>query len=454
MDWLMKGYLCDPGAGWEGRAAILIRDGKVEAIFSDVSSDISDLPVLDLQDHLILPGLVDMHVHFREPGGEYKETIASGSAAAVAGGFTSVVCMPNTSPPLDNVEQICFVLEKARLAALAKVYPVGAVTVGQQGEKLADHKAMAKAGAVAFSDDGRPIMNSRLMADALKKGLELDCPIIAHCEDLTLSAGGVVYEGAAGRCLGVPMVSRAAEPVQVARDLVLQRATGGKLHLAHLSTRESVELFCRAREAGQDVSAEVTPHHLLLTEEALKVCAADAKMNPPLGNAEDRWALQGALTQGLLDIVATDHAPHHREEKSRSLLEAPFGVVGLETSFALLYTFLVKKGLLTLEALVRAMSLHPARRLNIPGGTLSPGATADLVVVDPQHNWSVEKDAFFSQGKNTPFQGWKLCGSPVMTMVNGEIKMFRGRVKGVSADFPPLAEMFKVRLDRQDEKYF
>ncbi len=448
----MKGYLCDPGAGWEDRATILIRDGKVEAIFPDEAPDISDLPVLDLQDHLILPGLVDMHVHFREPGGEYKETIASGSAAAVAGGFTSVACMPNTSPPLDNAAQISYVLKKARLADLARVYPVGAVTLGQQGENLADHEAMAEAGAVAFSDDGRPIMNSRLMADVLKKGSALGRPIIDHCEDLTLSAGGVVYEGATGRCLGVPMVSRAAESVQVARDLVLQRATGGTLHLAHLSTRESVELFCRAREAGQDVSAEVTPHPLLLTEEAVKVCAADAKMNPPLGDAEDRSALQDALVQGLLDIVATDHAPHHQEEKGRSLLEAPFGVVGLETSFALLYTFLVKKGLLTLEALVRAMSLHPARRLNIPGGTLSPGAPADLVVVDPQRNWSVDQRAFFSLGKNTPFQGWKLCGSPVMTMVNGDMKMFRGRVKGVSADFPPLAEMIKARPPGQDEE--
>ncbi len=438
MDLLIKGHLCDPEAGWEKEAKIFIRKGHVEAILPSQAPDISDIPVIDLGKHLVLPGLVDIHVHFREPGGEHKETLASGAAAAVAGGFTSVACMPNTYPPLDSPELMRYIINKARQVNLAKVYPVGAVTLGQQGETLTHMDAMAEAGAVAFSDDGRPVMNSSLMAAALERALERGCPIISHCEDLTLSAGGVVYHGEVGTRLGVPMVSKAAEPSMVARDIVLQNNTGGFLHLAHLSTRESIELLEWAREMGRHVSAEVTPHHLLLTEKAVETYAADAKMNPPLGSEDDRQALVNALCSGLVDIVATDHAPHHPDEKAGSLEDAPFGVVGLETAFSLLYTFLVETGLMELRSLVFAMSVNPARRLKIPGGTLTPGSPADLVVIDPQREWVVNKKAFFSRGKNTPFQDWKLRGVPVMTMVNGDIKMINGRVKGFSEDFPGL----------------
>ena len=438
MDLLIKGYLCDPAAGWEKKAKIFIRKGQVEAIFPTESPDISDVPVIDLGHHLVLPGLVDMHVHFREPGGEHKETLASGAAAAVAGGFTSIACMPNTFPPLDNAEKIRYIIKKARQIDLAKVYPVGAISVGQEGEKLSDLEAMAKAGAVAFSDDGCPVLDSSLMVAALKQALELDCPVIAHCEDVSLSAGGAVYHGEVGTRLGLPMVSKAAEPSMVARDIVLQNNTGGLLHLAHLSTRESVELLRWAKEMGRNVTAEVTPHHLCLTEKAVETHAADAKMNPPLGSEDDRQALVDALCRGVVDIVATDHAPHHPDEKTGNLVEAPFGVVGLETAFPLLYTFLVEPGLMSLGDLVFAMSVNPARRLKISGGTLAPGAPADLVVIDTQKEWVVDKSAFYSQGKNTPFQDWKLRGIPVMTIVNGDIKMINGRVKGVGEDFPGL----------------
>ncbi len=441
MDFLIRGYLCDPAAGWDNEADILIRNGYVEAVFPKGSPNIADVLVLDFGQHLLLPGLVDIHVHFREPGGEHKETIASGSAAAVAGGFTSVVCMPNTSPTLDNAALITYVKESALKAGLARVYPVGAVTLGQQGEEMTDMEQLALAGAVAFSDDGRPIMNSNFMLEALNKSRELDRLLIAHCEDLSLSAGGVVYGGKSAQRLGLPVVSKAAEPAMLARDLVLLQESGGMLHIAHLSTRKSTELLRLARKAGAFVSAEVTPHHLLLTDEAVETCASDAKMNPPLGSRDDLLALQDALFQGYIDMVATDHAPHSPKEKGHNLLKAPFGVVGLETSFSLLFSSLVDKGHMTLPELVRVMSTNPARRLGIPGGTLVPGSPADLVVVDCHREWTVDKSKFYSQGENTPFQGWSLRGQPVMTMVGGEIKMVNGKVKGISSDFPCLEEI-------------
>ncbi len=438
---MLKGFLCDPAAGREGAAQILIRKGRIEAVLSCDVPAVSDLPVLDVGQHLVLPGLVDMHVHLREPGAERAETVTTGTAAAVAGGFTSVACMPNTSPPLDSAARVSFVKEKARQSDLARVYPVGALTVGQQGTALCNLEAMAEAGAIAFSDDGRSVQNSRLLLEALERTRLMERLLIEHCEDPFLAAGGVVYPGETARKLGLPAVSRAAEPAMVARDLVLQQQAGGALHLAHLSTRESLELLSWALARGQDVSAEITPHHLLLTEASVQTLRADAKMNPPLGSADDRQALQEALCRGLVAIVATDHAPHPQAEKARHLLEAPFGVVGLETAFALLFTFLVERGLLTLSSLVQAMSSNPARRLKIPGGTLAPGASADICVVDLTREWRVEQDSFFSGGKNTPFQGWKLRGLPVLTLVDGDLKMFEGRVKAVSDDFPAWEEI-------------
>lgn len=436
MDLLLKGaVLVDPAGGWDGAAEILIKGDKVEAVA--VSLGAVDVPCLDLTGKTIIPGLIDMHVHLREPGGERKETIATGCAAAVAGGITSLASMPNTLPSVDNKVVVAFVKERARRAALARVYPIGALTRGQEGRVLAPMLEMAKEGAVAFSDDGRPVTDSSVMLRAMQTVFPLDLPVISHCEELSLSTGGVVHAGRVGYRMGVPVISANSEAIMVAREILLQQEVGGKVHLAHLSTRQSVDLLKTAKERGATgISAEVTPHHLLLTEEAVENFDADAKMNPPLRTADDRNSLLEALQKGYIDCIATDHAPHRPEEKE-DFINAPFGVVGLETALPLLWTRLVEKGLLTPAGLVTAFSTAPARILNIPGGTLVPGSPADLCVFDPRHEFVVETNNFFSLGKNTPFKGWRLKGLPFLTMVGGDIKMWKGRVKGFSADFTP-----------------
>lgn len=441
MDLLIKGgILYDPAAGWEGPAEILIRDKKIEAVAPFLGP--VDVPILEIKGKLVFPGLVDTHVHLREPGGENKETIATGSAAAVAGGFTTVACMANTSPPVDGKETVAFIKERARRADLARVCPIGALTLGLQGKELAPLWEMAQEGARGFSDDGRPVMNSGLMLKAMQFALVLDLPIISHCEDLDLAGGGVVHAGSHGYRLGLPVLPSVSEAVMVAREILLQEAVGGKLHLAHLSCGQSVALLKWAKERGAALTAEVTPHHLFLTEEAVGDFDSAAKMNPPLRNSADREALQQALREGVIEIVATDHAPHHPSEKEGDFLNAPFGVVGLETAFALLWTKFVVPGILSPAALVNCMSCAPARLLGVPGGTLVPGSPADLTVVDPQRETEVDARWFYSRGKSTPFAGWRLQGLPVMTMVDGDIKMWEGKVKGLSLDFPRREELF------------
>lgn len=446
MNWIIKGILCDPAAGWEGAAEILVKRGKVEAVSKHLGEGI-EAKLLDFRDRYILPGLVDAHVHLREPGEEEKETIASGCAAAVAGGFTSVACMPNTSPPVDSEDGIFFIKRRAKVADLARVYPVGAITRGLRGSQVAPLEEMALAGAVAFSDDGRPVMDSGIMLKALRLARDLARPVISHCEDLALSLGGVIHEGECSSRLKLPGIPSLAEVVMVARDVLLHREAGGKLHLAHISTRESVELISWARQFSKGLSAEVTPHHLLLTDKAIETSQADAKMNPPLRSPGDKKALLEALRDGEIEIVATDHAPHGPEEKERGLLESPFGVVGLETAFPLLWTKLVEPGIISLRRLVFLISTNPARLLGIQGGTLSPGSPADLVVIDPRLEKTIDKNSFYSRGRNTPFHGWRLKGFPVLTMVEGDIKMWEGRVKGFSPDFE---EMVTRRLTRDE----
>lgn len=442
MDLLLKGgLLYDPAAGWEGPAEILIRDGEVEAV--SLSLGPVDVPSLELAGKIVFPGLIDVHVHLREPGDEAKETIASGSAAAVAGGFTAVACMANTTPPVDGKETVALIRERARRADLARVYPIGALTSGLRGEELAPLWEMAEEGARGFSDDGRPVMNSALMLRAMQYALPLNLPVISHCEDLFLAAGGVVHAGSHGHRLGLPVIPAVSESAMVARDILLQDTLGGKgkLHLAHLSCSQSVALLRWAKERGTNVTAEVTPHHLLLTEETVADFDTAAKMNPPLRGSADRKALQQALRDGIIEIVATDHAPHQPQEKGKDFLNAPFGVIGLETSFPLLWTKFIETGLLSLMELVKRMALAPARLLGVPGGTLAPGSPADLVVIDPRQEITIDPRYFYSRGRNTPFAGWRLRGVPVLTMVDGEIKMWKGKVKGFSRDFPTLEKI-------------
>lgn len=427
------GILHDPVNDWEGPAEILIKGNKVEAVALSLGP--VEVPSLELPGKIILPGLIDVHTHLREPGGEKKETIASGVAAAVAGGFTAVACMANTDPPADNKTVVRFIKERARQADLARVYPVGALTRGLAGRELAPLWELAQEGVRAFSDDGRPLMNSALMLRAMQFALVLGLPVISHCEDLYLSGSGVVHDGPCGYRTGLPVSPAIAETVMLAREVLLQQKVGGKLHLAHVSARESVALLRWARESGIKFTAEATPHHLLLTEEAVSLFDTDAKMNPPLRTPGDGDALLQALQEGLVEIIATDHAPHSPQEKETDFLNAPFGVIGLETAFPLLWTKLVEQGLLSLAELVRCLSTAPAKLLGVPGGELSPGSPADLVVIDPRKEYTVDADKFYSQGQNTPFKGWHLKGVPVLTMVGGDIKMWDGKVKGCSPDF-------------------
>ncbi len=435
MELLLKGgVLHDPAAGWNGPAEILIKQGKVEAVSTSLES--IEAPVLDLTGKVILPGPIDMHVHLREPGGEGKETIATGAAAAVAGGFTAVACMPNTFPAVDSREIVSYVRKRAAETALAHVYPIGALTRGLKGREISLMWELAQEGVKGFSNDGIPLMDSGVMLRAMQYALLLDMPVISHAEDSYLSAGGVVHAGEHGYRLGLPTIPSSSEAVMVARDLLLQEEVGGKLHLAHLSCRQSVELVKWALEREIVLTAEVTPHHLFLTEQALEDFNTSAKVNPPLRSAADREALVKALGDGVIQVVATDHAPHMRLEKEEGLMDAPFGAVGLETALPLLWTLLVDKGLLTPLKLVEAISSFPARILNVPGGTLQKGSPADLVVIDPYREHTVEPREFYSKGKNTPFGGWTLKGLPVITMVGGDIKMWKGMVKGFSDEFP------------------
>ncbi len=439
MDLVLRGgILHDPSCNREGPMEILIRNGRVEALSPSLGP--VDTPVLELAGKLVLPGLIDMHVHLREPGQEKKETIATGCAAAVAGGFTAVACMPNTSPPVDRKETVAYIKERAARADLARVYPIGALTAGLQGQELSAMTELAAAGVRGFSDDGRPVADSTLMLRALQFARVLGLPVISHCEDLSLAAGGVVHAGATGYRLGLPVIHAAAETAAVARDLLLQQEGCGYLHLAHISSRLSVSLLAWAKEAGIQFSAEVTPHHLLLTETAVDGFNTSAKMNPPLREEGDRAALCEALRNGLIDVIATDHAPHHAAEKEKDFISAPFGVSGLETAFPLLFTHLVETGIIPLSCLVDCLSTAPARILGVAGGTLAPGAPADLVVVDPRAEKQVQNEKFYSRGKNTPFHGWKLRGFPVLTLVEGDIKMCRGEVKGMSDAFIPMLE--------------
>jgi dihydroorotase len=379
----------------------------------------------------VSPGFIDVHCHLREPGREDVETIATGARAAAAGGFTAVCAMPNTDPVTDNQAAVGFILRQGQRAAAARVYPIGAISVGQQGKVLAEFGEMVGAGAVAVSDDGKPVASAQLMRTALEYARTFRIPVIDHCEEPTLSAGGAMNEGIVSARLGLKGIPAEAEEIMVIRDILLARLTGGHAHLAHMSTRGSVELIRWGKERGINVTAEVCPHHLSLTEDRVRGYDTNAKMNPPLRTEADVEALREAVKDGTVDLIATDHAPHHYDEKEREFADAPNGIVGLETALGVIVTHLVEPGILTYADLVNRMSCTPARLFNLPGGTLKRGSAADVAVFDPKARWKVDASQFLSKGRNSPYDGMSLVGRAACTIVAGSVVYRSG--------FPPAA---------------
>ena len=414
------GEVVDPVAGRQTAADVLLDDERIAAVGPPGTIEAGDATVVDARGLLVLPGLVDMHVHLREPGYEYKETVATGVRAAAAGGFTSVACMANTEPPNDSAAVTQYILDRARIAQGARVYAIGALSVGLKGERLAEIGAMHRAGIVAISDDGHPVMDAGLMRRALEYSKMFRLPVIVHEEDRHLAAGGCMNEGVTALRLGLRGIPAAAEDVMIARDIALVRLTGGRLHVAHVSTAGAVALLRAAKAEGLAVTAEVTPHHLVLTEEAVQGYGTNAKMAPPLRARADVAAVRAALADGTIDAIATDHAPHHHDEKDVEFDQAANGVVGLETALPLVLG-LVAEGVIDLPTLVARMTVGPARVLGIEAGTLEVGAPADVTVVDPERRWRVEARAFRSKGRNTPFEGWDMTGRAVAVFVGGRL---------------------------------
>jgi len=414
------GTLVDPVARTAAPGDVLVDDGRIVATGAPGTLAAGDAAEYGARGLLVLPGLVDMHVHLREPGYEYKETIASGVKAALAGGFTSLACMANTEPVNDSAAVTQFIIDRARIAGGARVYPIGALSHGLKGERLAEIGEMHRAGIVAVSDDGHPVMHAGLMRRALEYTRMFDLPIIAHEEDEHLANGGVMNEGTTALRLGLRGTPAAAEEVMIARDIALVRLTGGRLHLAHVSTAGAAALVREAKADGLPITAEVTPHHLFLTEEAVEGYGTDAKMAPPLRTRADIDALRAALADGTIDAIATDHAPHHRDEKEVEFECAANGVVGLETALPLALR-LVAEGVADLPTIVARMTVGPARVLRLPAGTLAAGAAADLTLVDPARRWRVEARSFRSKGRNTPFEGWDVSGRAVAVLVGGRL---------------------------------
>jgi dihydroorotase len=422
------GRVIDPATGTDSVLDLLVRDGKIaERRPSGGGRGGSQAPpgarVLEAAGRIVCPGFVDMHVHLRDPGQEHKETIETGTRAAAAGGFTSIACMPNTEPWNDGLAVTEYIVSEARRRGNVNVYPIGCVSKGGRGEELAEIGDMVRSGAVAVSDDGRPVANSYLMRMALEYTRIFGIPVIDHCEDRTLSAAGVMNEGYVSTLLGLKGIPAAAEEIAVGADLALAALTKGRLHIAHLSTRGSLEKVRRAREDGVPVTCEVTPHHLVLTDGAVMERDYDpnTKMNPPLRDEDDRRALLQGLRDGTIDAIATDHAPHHLDEKLQEFDDAPFGIVGLETAVPLMMDRLVRAGVVDVKRLVELMSLNPARILGISKGTLEVGADADITLIDPELEAAVDTSLFRSKSRNSPFHGWTLRGWPVATIVGGRV---------------------------------
>ncbi len=414
------GRVVDPSQGVDEVLDLLLVNGAVSALSKNVGPA-AEAREIDATGLVVTPGLIDPHVHLREPGQEHKETIASGARAAAAGGITSVCAMPNTDPPIDDPATVGFVVAEGRRVGAARVYPMGTISVGMAGEALTEFGEMVEAGAVAVTDDGHPVMDSGLMRLALEYAQAFGIPVVDHPEDLSLSRDGSMNEGLVSSRLGLKGKPNASEDIHIARDILLAELTGGRIHLQHVSTRHGVEAIRRAKGQGVQVTAEAAPHHLLLTDEAVDGYRTEAKMNPPLRSPEDRDAVRQGLLDGTLDMVATDHAPHHYDEKEAAFDDAPDGVVGVETSLGLIHTHFVEKGLMDLGTMVERMSLAPARVFNLPGGTLKVGGPGDVTVFDPQAEWVVDPKLFLSKSRNTPFAGWKLKGKTRYTVVGGVV---------------------------------
>lgn len=418
---LYNGRILDPSQGIDAHAHLRIQDGRI-AELSPTLSPTPDETVLDCTDCWVVPGLVDIHVHLREPGQSYKETLQTGGEAAVAGGFTAICCMPNTDPPIDNPLLVREIRQRAERESPCRVYVVAALTVGMKGEQLCDYPALKQAGAVACSDDAFPIQDAEVMRRAMLACSAYDLPVVTHCEDKSLSAGGSMHRGEVSARLGLGGIPASSETVQVARNALLAMETGCHLHIQHLSTAMGLELVRFFKAHGARLTCEVTPHHLLLTDEACATFDPNTKMNPPLRTRTDCEALAQGLIEGVIDCVATDHAPHARFEKERPFGEAPFGIVGLETALGcmLLWNHQQANPLAPL-ALIDRMSTAPARLLGLPGGTLAIGAPADITVIDPHARWTVDPTQFRSKSGNTPFSGWELLGKVRYTIVGGKV---------------------------------
>jgi dihydroorotase len=421
---LKGGRIVDPANGRDGVFDILIDDGRIVRVGRDLSAD-AGTRVVDVPGGLVIcPGLIDMHVHLREPGQEHKETIATGTASAVAGGFTAVACMPNTSPVNDNAGVTEYILKKAADAGLARVYPIGAVSRGQKGEQLADIAELKQAGCVAITDDGHPVATAMLMRRALEYASMFDLPIIEHCEEQTLKGDGVAHDGFHAAKLGLRGIPGEAESIMALRDIQLAELTRGTVHIAHMSARQTLDAVRWGKSRGARVTCEVTPHHFVLTDEMLGAPVAydtNVKMNPPLRETADRDAMLSGLADGSVDVIATDHAPHHADEKHVEFDRAPFGITGLETAVSLCLDRLVHAGVISLSRLVELLSLNPARILRVHGGSLSENAPADLSILAPDLHVTIDAKRMASKSKNTPFDGWTLRGGVAATIVGGRV---------------------------------
>ncbi len=429
---LKNGHLVDPLAGRNGRFDLLIEGDRLARIGRDLPVDGARVFVVP-DGWIVAPGLIDMHVHLREPGQEHKETIATGTAAAVAGGFTAVACMPNTEPVNDCASVTELILARAAQTGLARVYPIGAVSIGSRGEQLTEIGDLCAAGCVALSDDGRPVATALLMRRALEYASVFGIPVIEHAEDSSLKGEGVAHEGAVAGLLGLRGIPAAAESITVARDIELAELTGGRVHIAHMSVRQSLRAVRAGKARGLPVTCEVTPHHFTLTDDALAAGGGfdtNTKMNPPLREEADRLAMIDGLRDGSIDAIATDHAPHHADEKALEFDRAPFGIVGLETAVPLCFDRLVHGGSIGVPRLIELLSANPARLLGVSGGTLAEGGLADITLIAPDATTTVRADTFRSKSRNTPFDGWTLKGAVAATIVGGRVVFLNDDVHG------------------------
>ena len=414
-----NGRLINPSENLDKVMDIFVEDGIIKEKAESIEKQADT--VIDAAGCYVMPGLIDLHVHFRDPGLTYKEDIETGSKAAAKGGFTTVCCMPNTKPVVDNVETVKYIIEKGEKTGLTNVLPVGAVTKNMAGVEITDVEELKKAGICAISEDGKSVMNSGVYRKAMKNAAKANVPVLAHCEDINLVEGGVINLGDKSSELGVKGISNAVEDVIAMRDIMLAKETGATLHLCHCSTKDSVEMVKRAKEEGIKVTAEVCPHHFSMCSDDITSNDGNFKMNPPLRAREDMEALIKGLQDDIMDVISTDHAPHSAEEKAKDLEHAPFGIVGLETSVALTVTNLVKKGYLTPMQMAAKMSYNPAKVLGIPKGTLDEGKIADITIIDPDKEYTIDVNTFESKGKNTPFDGYKVSGEVEYTILNGKV---------------------------------